>query len=72
MRLFSKKQGDQPFTGGLAGEVAGTWSVYQARVASWLNERTRRYSSRRWLALLVCFCLVAGGTCIYLIISSIY
>ncbi|ETZ19200.1 hypothetical protein N824_10690 [Pedobacter sp. V48] len=71
MWLFNRKQG-QALTTGFAGKVTYAWNVFHAHVATWLNAKTQDYSPIRWLLLLGCFCLLAGSTCIYLIVSSIY
>ncbi|TKC04232.1 hypothetical protein [Pedobacter frigoris] len=73
MRLFrNKKQKVSPAGEALAGKLASRILRQQSRIARWLNQRTSAYSAFRWLVLLILFCLGMGGTCIYLIISSIY
>ncbi|MES2458885.1 MAG: hypothetical protein V4594_25265 [Bacteroidota bacterium] len=73
MRLFRSKGHIVSKTGNaLAGQLASYILRQQSRIAGFLNARTSSYSSLRWLVLLIGFCLIVGGTCIYLIITSIY
>jgi hypothetical protein len=61
-----------PFTGGLAARISQLLSRWQVRLAGWLNTKTKGYSPLRWMVLLVLFCLLAGGFCIYLIGTSFW
>ncbi len=55
-----------------AGRLGKAILLLQSRIAGWLNSRTSTYSPARWKWLLVLFCLISGGTFLYLIVSSIY
>lgn len=73
MRLFQDRRKQvSPAGGRLAGKLAGRVLQLQAGAASWLNQRTKDYSSIRWLVLLALFCIGIGSVCLYLIITSIY
>lgn len=71
MRLFSRKAGHVPLTGGLAGRVLGALHRMQVRAAGWLNAKTAGFSRVTWVMGLVLFCLVAGSVFMYLILSSV-
>lgn len=72
MKLFSKPYRLPDALGeGPAGKIAGKILAGQARLAAWLNRKTRHYSARHWLVLLILFGLLVGTTCMYLIITSI-
>jgi len=71
MGLFSREVGQKPFLGSLSGKFFNAAKAIQIKIAGWLNAKTKGYSARRWLLLLILFCGVAGSICVYLIISSI-
>jgi len=56
----------------LSGGFFNAAKAIQAKIAGWLNGKTKGYSFGQWLLLLILFCGVAGSICVYLIISSIY
>lgn len=73
MRLFrSNKQNISPVDETLSGKLVGHLLKQQSRIAGWLNYKTKSFSSKTWLVLLILFCLIVGSTCLYLIITSIY
>jgi len=71
MRLFSNRSGQKLFAGSLSGRVFNVGKGLHVKIAGWLNAKTKGYSARQWLLLLILFCGIAGSVCMYLIISSI-
>lgn len=71
MGRFSNRTRQRLFGGSLSGGFFNAAKAIQIKIAGWLNAKTKGYSARRWLLLLVLFCGVAGSICVYLIISSI-
>lgn len=72
MKLFALKErrlrdSQQRFAERLALAIVST----QRRLADDLNGRTRNFTRRRWLWLLLCFCLLAGGYCLYLVAGNL-
>lgn len=54
----------------LAMRIAGAISSYQRRIACHLNRSTAAFGQRKWLVLLIVFCLLMGIYCSYLVIIA--
>jgi hypothetical protein len=73
MRIFKRKkvgtlsQGQEM----AAQRIADGLISRQRRLADYLNARMHGISARSWLWLLVGFCLVFGGYCLYLVVAAI-
>ena len=71
MRLFNRKK--VPLTveqEAVAERIAEGLIRRQKKVADYLNAKTKGISGEMWQMLLVGFCLVFGGYCLYLVIAA--
>ncbi len=72
MKLFRKnKTATGPRQEELAGRIAGRIVSIQERLATCLNNKTRHFSRRRKLMLLIVFCLLFAAVNFWLLIGSI-
>jgi hypothetical protein len=58
-------------TDALAGRIAGSVIRWQNKIAGYLNRKTAYWNTASKLIALSLFCLLFGGTCLYLIIKSL-
>lgn len=72
MKLFRKnKTATGPRQEELAGRIAGRIVRFQSRIADYLNSRTRHFTRRSKLLLLIVLCLLFAAINLYLLIHSI-
>lgn len=72
MKLFRKnRKAGNPRQEELAGRIAGSIIERQTRIAAYLNGKTRHFSRRQMLLLLIVFCLLFAAVNLYLLIGSI-
>ncbi|MGN8068403.1 hypothetical protein [Mucilaginibacter sp. 22184] len=72
MKLFRKNRtATGPKQEELAGKIAGRIVRLQVRIAGYLNNRTKHFTRKRKLLLLIVFCLLFAAVNLWLLISSI-
>jgi hypothetical protein len=74
MKLFKRKNPSAGFVGdhALATRIAGRIIRRQTQLATYLNRKTQYWSRASKLIALFLFCLLFGGSCLYLFIKAFY
>jgi hypothetical protein len=74
MKLFRRKKINAGFSrhDALANRVANRIILLQTQVADYLNRKTAYWSKASKLVALFLFCLLFGGSSLYLIIKAFY